>query len=939
MKREFLGWDCMPLEAAAKWLIEEFDQPESRVLIALPGARSGRLLKERLAGEPGFRLNPPQIVSAGKLSDELLELEGRSASRLARTLAWAHALQHMDQGRLKHLVARPPAVDDLDGWWLLAEEVRGLFGNLAAEGKRFSEVAEDELLRDQVGERRRWEALAKAQGAMEKLLEDEDLRDPHLERWRTIREQRVAQVEQVVLIGVVEMNTLLRKALDITGATCTSLIFAPEELKDSFDEKGCIEPKAWASYDTSLDLERWSVVDRPRDQAEVACAEMAGWDGRYSANEITIGLANSELAPFVQRRLSEEKVRGRDGKGAALSTTGPMRLLEITGRFLRSRRFGDLADLVRHADLEQALRSQVEKVDPVATIDEYFNRHLPSLVDGEWLAVSSGGNAKRDRDLQGRVDALWQEVSKLLGELWGRTPRSIGSTIDALREFLGAVYSAPLDRALDSERSTLHALEHIGTALAEIEELPAAFDPGGSADQAIAFVTRALRSEFVPQAAARADEQTIEMLGWLELPLDNAPALVVVGFEDGHVPESERGDAFLPNRLRSSLGLDDDERRLARDLYTTELLLHSRDRVHFISGRRSLDGDPLLPSRIVYHCQPEKLVERVKTFLGGSTTSSTRIEGQSPGFELPRAENAHTLESISVTDFRSFLASPYDYYLTRVLRLKTLDDSAREMDPMAFGNVAHEVLERFGRERKLRDSSDEAAIAKFFSGELEDLAGELYGKHPLPAVRLQLRQLEYRLQHFATKQARRRQDGWRILEVEWAPKDKSVPFIVDGEAVQLRGRIDRIDHRPEKGEFAIWDYKTSENLTQPLAAHRKSDGTWVDLQLPLYCWLVAELCGETMPAEMGYAVLCRDMHKLGFHKVETWSRSKGEFEELEDGVAAAMEVAKDVVRRIRRQEFFVRDGFAPYDRVFAAIGGEGMIGAEYLGEDGAEGDE
>ena len=50
------------------------------------------------------------------------------------------------------------------------------------------------------------------------------------------------------------------------------------------------------------------------------------------------------------------------------------------------------------------------------------------------------------------------------------------------------------------------------------------------------------------------------------------------------------GDAFLPDSLRRSLGLIDDDRRLARDLYASELLVHSRAECVFLTGRKSLAG-------------------------------------------------------------------------------------------------------------------------------------------------------------------------------------------------------------------------------------------------------------------------------------------------------------------------------------------------------------
>jgi len=133
VNREFLGWGAMPLERAAIWLVERFGPDMDGVLVALPGARGGRILGESIARRIGPRLRPPRVVTAGLASDELLAVEGSPAGRLVRTLAWKEALAGLDAGSLSQIVARAPAREDLAGWMGLAEEVRGLFGEVAAE--------------------------------------------------------------------------------------------------------------------------------------------------------------------------------------------------------------------------------------------------------------------------------------------------------------------------------------------------------------------------------------------------------------------------------------------------------------------------------------------------------------------------------------------------------------------------------------------------------------------------------------------------------------------------------------------------------------------------------------------------------------------------------------------------------------------------------------
>ena len=51
-------------------------------------------------------------------------------------------------------------------------------------------------------------------------------------------------------------------------------------------------------------------------------------------------------------------------------------------------------------------------------------------------------------------------------------------------------------------------------------------------------------------------DDAVELLGWLELPLDDTPAAIITSFNEGFVPTSLNSDLFLPNELRRRLGLE-----------------------------------------------------------------------------------------------------------------------------------------------------------------------------------------------------------------------------------------------------------------------------------------------------------------------------------------------------------------------------------------------
>ncbi|MCA8982019.1 MAG: PD-(D/E)XK nuclease family protein, partial [Planctomycetes bacterium] len=694
IERIALGWDAPPQARAAEWLVERFGDDLEGVLVAQPGARGGRLLREHLARMLGPRWRPPQFVTAGQLSDVLLGLEGHGATRTVRTLAWVEALRGLDPHDLRRIVARAPQPDEHSAWLRLAEEVRGLFGEVAAEGIGFDAIARGEALpAEAAGELARWKALARAQERMARALESEGLVDPHFARLAAIEAGKVNVPRAVVLIGVVESTGLLRRALDLVDCPKTALLLAPDELRDCFDDHGSLLPRKWIERGTSIGADDWRVVQGPDDQARATVEAIAGWDARYAAEDVTIGLCDAEVAPYLKRRLAAVGVRARDAAGLPIARTAPALLLEAVADYFDGRRFSAFAALVRHPDLEARLRADRPDLEAISLLDAYQPEHLPAVGNGEWFGHHAA-----------RLAELAKSVHVLLGELDTPVMRPLSGWADATRELLDRVYGTrTLRDDVEEDRRLAGSLRAIAGALDEIDALPTSLELTGGPSVMLSLLSRMIANLAVPSAAAAPGVPTIEVLGWLELAQDDAPAVVVTGFNDGKVPESVRGDAFLPDSLRRSLGLIDDDRRLARDLYASELLAHSRDTCVFLTGRKSLAGDPLVPSRILFHCADDRLLDRVTRFIEGARSPEAPAEPENARRELPRKAEGETVGRISVTGFKHYLSSPYAFYLQRVLRLETGDDRARELDPMGFGSLAHEALEEWGRDERARD--------------------------------------------------------------------------------------------------------------------------------------------------------------------------------------------------------------------------------------------
>ena len=216
--------------------------------------------------------------------------------------------------------------------------------------------------------------------------------------------------------------------------------------------------------------------------------------------------------------------------------------------------------------------------------------------------------------------------------------------------------------------------------------------------------------------------------------------------------------------------------------------------------------------------------------------------GYGPGFG-DVAAGSDKIDTVSVTAFRHYLQSPRYFYFRSVLKLDAVEDEPGELSPAGFGVLLHGVLGAFGRNIDLRESTHEEEIFAFLKGELDREIGRRFGKNPKAAVGWQLEMAEDRLAAFARVQARERAAGWRIVVAEELKKKIA---LVDGRGRTLwvEGRPDRVDWNDKLKRWRVVDVKTSSQPVSPDRAHCDSDGTWVDLQMPLYRELAPLVLGE-----------------------------------------------------------------------------------------------
>ncbi|WP_158265439.1 PD-(D/E)XK nuclease family protein [Blastopirellula marina] len=898
ISREFLSWDHPILPSAADWLIRtaavvSSDLPLvdlSSCLVVVPGGLASRRLQEILVQKvehQGRSLIPPQVITVGLLPEHLYDAKFPFASELTQQFAWGETLRGFSPAELAPLIPQAPEATDFASWRDFGDAVRKVYRELISNAFDFTEVAQKAQTLEGFTEQDRWNVLAKLQAAYLQRLDELQIWDKQSARLYAVKHEECHCEQHIVLLGTVDLNRVTRQMLDQVAqkqGKVTALIGAPDAWKDHFDEHGCLRADAWADEAIDLDWQSIAIVDGPTQQADQAAGTVAQVAREYSAKDMIIGLPEESLLGEVRRIFQQHGLKCRYGPGEPVTGSLPFRLLECVVELSQTHKYQALASAVRHPDLFYYLKFARPGIE---RLDAWFNDRLPNEV----------GDKLSDEQLAEAITALAELTSP-----FATASLPLTSWAEHVRQLLLTIYG---ERMIDLDSSDnlriARPLGSINDALAAWSEIPDSFSlPCGAADM-LRVLRNQLAASMVP---TEHDPDAIEVLGWLELPLMDAPVCIVTSFCDGLIPSSNSADLFLPNTLRKLLGLEDDSLRYARDAYQVQVIQHTRQVASWIVPKRNADGDPLAPSRLLFTGDTDDLPQRVQKFFGTAQPPENRAKAfhqaerdhrQRIPIPLPGGQEMPSWDRFSATRINQYLKCPYRFYLKYVARLQGDDDWATELDGGAFGNLAHDTLQAFGT-GDVKDSTDEKRIFEFLSDTLSDVALKRYGKSPLATIKLQIEQLRLRLRAFATGQSWHRQQGWIIKRTEVEIESPYPTIEVDQDEIELEGRIDRIDQNVETGEWAVWDYKTGDSVSDPEKDHQtgpRNEKVWTGVQLPFYRHLVKAV-GVRGPVSLGYITLPKLGEEVRF-RVARWT---------EDDLDKADATIVDAIRNIRAGNFF-----------------------------------
>ena len=917
-ERHFLGWDA-PVTAKMRDLLmpPALSGPVDlgKVLIIVPTAQAGRRLRETLAlycAERNTALLSPQVVEPIfflRATDEPTNV----ASQTEVAATWSDVLMKIDISQYAGLF--PARIPHQDLIWAThtAEMVQRLRDTLADGGRRITEVYRD--FGSVLEEQDRWHDLAELETIYLERLNQLGLEDPYEHMIKRAECPELPEgVERVVVAAVPDPTPLMIRALEHLAkqVPIAILVHAPDSLADHFDNWGRPIADKWRESQIDIPEPEANVLlaGTPLSQSRKVLDVITEEAGRFGPSDIAIGVPDSGVIRFLSAELADKGLPTFDPAGKDVREHPLYHLLDAFRNVVNENTYAAFSSFLRHPDVLDFLQRE-HNLSPrwvLDDLDRFQNCHLPVSFEDISNHLPQERKGQEFANLEQALAFVQQQIDNFRNNDIDTAVRSLLQTLYQVR----IVHpSHPQDREFKE------VAQKVSSALRELvsDSVSALRMEKGHAMDLL--LGRLANLSYYPERK----DALIDLEGWLELPWSDAPLMIVTGMNDGSVPKSLSSDVFLPDSLRSQLHLRRDVDRLVTDAYLMRTLIESRKeegRVCFIAGKTSVLGDPLMPSRLLFHCSDEQLPHRAERLFGDpdekrdnypSTVSFVLQPGPPPDLPKDRLD----LQRLSVGAFRDYLACPFRFYLLHVLDMEELDDQKGEMDALDFGALIHHALQKMGESQEMRRCENTHELSNFLCTEAEKWITARFGTSPPLQVGIQLDAAKQRIKAAAQAQAELVHQGWEILHSEMKVEAELNGLLV-------KGQIDRVDRHRETGRLRILDYKTSDKAERPEDAHLRFvsqdtqdyakvhvDGKrkrWVDLQLPLYVILLQGKNGFQGQIELGYFNLPKAVNNTG---VALWEHFSDEV------LQSAKTCAETIIENIRVRNFWPPAARVPYD--------------------------
>ncbi len=859
-------------------------------MIWAPSARAGRHLLSELFStgtKESEAFHPPRILTPAQFERALTASPG-CASMGQQLWAWKTALSGSAPDDLRPLFPTIPGRGKDDWAFSVADQLIRLRERLSSDNMTFAEVCE----KQPPNEWERWQVLAHLENEYLQNLHKLGLEDPAQLLVNAIT--RIGDGfshSRLLVAGVLNLTSRQARILEHLSrqGVCVDLFLPfPENQGPALDEWGRPIPESWKERPILQDLLDGRVrrAADPRQLVEGVLELAELYEEEVDA--LAVGAPDSEVSAYIVERSRLSTTGFYQPEGKPLLETEWGRLIRLILSIDQNASFAHLLELLRHSLFRSWLLRQngnpqvVEK----ALLKLMRERLIHTVSQMRDSALKPLREAAAVRD-------LLESAQPVLRPTDGRSfPERIWASLQCVGN--GIELQKPEQRVLSQIEGLL-------------QDLQSDFDPDAVTEVDFgALLDYQLRTtRFYPERAA--EERPVS--GWLELPWERAPHLVIVGLPDNKVPGEDGLKGFLTPSLCQHLKIRGTAEEEAFHAARLRLLLESRyqwGRLDILLPDRGLDDNPEMVSRHLFMASEEEVLDRVELLMGEMTS----VQKQPPAsfgalLDLP---DPPPLERVRVTDFSAYLRSPFHFLLERIYGWSPPRELPVEMEPMQFGTLAHEVMERINATEEGAGLVSQQDVQQFLMDTFSTLLREEFGGNLGVPMQIQASGLRERLMAAAEVIARERQAGWRPVRAEWKFSSDE-PFFIEG--VSVTGVIDLLEFNEESKAYRIIDYKTSDKAVDALKAHlfkpssrspdplipecefEEDSKRWrlKDLQLLLYM-LATESSLGSRPM-VGYFNLAKAVQQID---TSIWLPTDRQAE-------AARSCAAAIIRHIREGEF------------------------------------
>lgn len=895
-ERVFLGWSKPVVQSVSGYLLGEKELVDP--LVVTPTRQAERLLRARL--EAATFTTPLSACTPGNLPEMLLGPATVAATELSRA-AWILTLRNAPADRLSGILGPAPKKSPQSVFRLL-EFITGCRQMLAESLLDFSAMAEHPSAREGL-DAERWQCLKLLEQDYRNYLKKGGMidRDDHFRDSLQAGRWSKSLPSQVILAACPDLP---RRSIKLLQSLPDSipvrvLIAAPNDLAHQFDDYGQAIAETFSRQPVPLPAS--AIHQHPNLSGFLQ--ETADYLSTLPerAESAVLGALDSSASAAAVYELTIREIPVYDPSGSTLAHSSGGLYLKLLHDAFRQEGIESLDALMRHPCFVQYLRQQSLIDDDNAYLSEWEKfraEHFPRRKSGllPLLRSRRPASARLLRPVFEHWEKLCQEFGKA-GGFFAMLETTTGTNL--------------LKPAREQEKFC-QLWDSLAAAQLHLKESRTALPVSGAEmDTLLLRLLSSLRSP------AQRPADAVEVLGWLELAWDPRPQLFLLDAFEGRLPTPQEENPLLPDFLREATGLPNRKSRLERDAYLFRLLAELRtESGRLVVALPAMDDrqEPVQPSRFLFSVPTGELPDRVLFLTRDNTPPPPLTEIRQPPSLTPASPERWIgeLKSVSASQFKSYLRHPFEFYLEQACGMRRPDPARLEMDPAAFGHLAHAVIEEVEMDADLIDCEDSARLQQAFRHYLDSRFDFLFGKKPNAFLLMQRESLFQRLTHLAELRTEDRAQGWRVEQVEWRLHD-DLRLLIEG--LPLHGKVDLIERHSSTGALRIIDFKTTDTNDGPEAAHcRKAYRSgpprpafpvksrpglfWKDLQLPLYAEAASRHYGVKSIA-VGYYTLTRAVSEISWQEWPLFTN---------DLRHDALECAEQIVHDWREFRFWLPDG-------------------------------